>query len=281
MNQILIITRLTIREAIRRKIVYASLALGIIFLVIYSVGFHYIREQMGQTPYSRINPQTAFNTAFNFLQLAAMYAVNFLSIATAALITADTLAGEISNGIIQSVATKPIYRFQIVCGKWLGNALLLAAYILLMAGGASLSIYLQSGYVAPNLFLGFLLLFENSIMIMTVTLAFSSTLSTLATGGTIFGLFGIAFIGGWVERIGTLLDNRTAVNIGILTSLFMPSESIWNLAANRMTNPLINTLNASPFSSASVPSPLMSGYTVVYLVVFLLIAIRQFSKRDL
>jgi Cu-processing system permease protein len=114
-----------------------------------------------------------------------------------------------------------------------------------------------------------------------VTLAVSSTFSTLATGGTVFGLFGISFIGGWVERIGALLDNHTAVNLGIFTSLLMPSESIWNLAANRMTNPLINTLNASPFSSASVPSPLMVGYTIAYLILFLLIAIRQFSKRDL
>jgi len=282
MKLIWIISTLTFREAIRRKIVYASLILGILFLLIFSIGFHYIRADIIRTTrFSTTNQDLALQQFYNIIHLAAMYSINFLSIASAALITADSLAGEISTGIIQSVVTKPIQRYQVTVGKWLGNALLLASYLLLMLGGAVLSIYIQSGYVAPHLLIGVLLLFFNSLLIMTVTLAFSSTLSTLATGGMIFGMFGVAFIGGWVERIGSLTHNATAVNIGIFTSLILPCEAMWNLASNRMTTSLINLFNASPFSSGSVPSPLMVVYTGVYLVGFLAFAVNKFSTRDL
>jgi ABC-type transport system involved in multi-copper enzyme maturation permease subunit len=219
---------------------------------------------------------------YNFLHLAAMYATNFLSIATGALITADSLSGEISSGTIQTILSKPVRRYQIVLGKWFGNGALLGGYILMMAGGSSLSIFLQSGYVAPNLLSGLGYLFLNGLLILTLTLAFSSRISTLASGGTIFGLFGLAFIGGWVERIGYLLNNQTAVNVGIISSLLMPSEAVWNMAAFKMTSPLINALGpVSPFSVGAAPSTWMLVYTFFYLAVFFAWAVRTFSTRDL
>jgi hypothetical protein len=37
----------------------------------------------------------------------------------------------------------------------------------------------------------------------------------------------------------------------------------------------------SPFTTTSVPSPLMMGYALLYLIVVLIIAVRIFQKRDL
>jgi len=71
-------------------------------------------------------------------------------------------------------------------------------------------------------------------------------------------VFGLAFVGGWIERIGSLFGNKTAEQIGIVTSLIMPSEVLWQLAAYRMQLPLLTQLGLSPFASASEPSGLMS-----------------------
>lgn len=282
MNPIWVIASLTFREAIRRRIVLASLVLGGAFLLLYSIGFHYITAEFVSTQKNMNNADLYLRQMYNFLHLAAMYATNFLTTATAALITADTLSGEISSGTIQTILAKPVRRIQIVLGKWLGNAALLAAYILMMAGGSSLSIYLQSGYTAPNLLSGIAYLFLNGLLILTITLALSSRMSTLAAGGSIFGLFGLAFIGGWVERIGSLLKNQTAINVGIVSSLLMPSESIWNMASFKMTSPVINALGpVSPFSVGAQPSNWMIVYTLLYLIVFFVFAVRSFSNRDL
>lgn len=279
MNTIQVIARLTFREAIRRKIVLAALLLGIAFLAIYSLGFYFIQQDFNNSLHSP--PERVKNEAYNFLTLAGMYVVNFLGIAIAALITADSLAGEIQSGTIQATVTKPIWRGAVVTGKWFGNAVLLLLYLALIGGGVILSVWALVGYTPPNWPIGLMLIYFNSLIIMSLTLAFSSTLSTLATGGVVFGAFGLAFIGGWVERIGAALENQTAVDLGILSSLILPNEAIWNKAAGLMTSPLANLAGMTPFTSASEPSPVMVTYAGLYLLGALALAIRQFGRRDL
>ena len=50
MNTILVIARLTYREAIRRKIVLAALLLGLAFLLIYGLGFYFIQREFTNQP---------------------------------------------------------------------------------------------------------------------------------------------------------------------------------------------------------------------------------------
>jgi len=109
----------------------------------------------------------------------------------------------------------------------------------------------------------------------------SSRLSALATGAVVFGLYGLAFIGGWVEQFGSLFQSQAAINIGIITSLIIPSESLWRRAAYEMQSPLSGVLGISPFGTISVPSILMIVYAVVYLVAATALALRNFNRRDL
>ncbi len=282
---VLVVARLTVVEAIRRRILLAAFLLGIAFLAIYSFGFYVMQQEA--LPFS--TPSTGAetlmrNTLYNFLTLAGLYAVNFLAIAMGALVSADTLAGEIGSGTIQAIVTKPVRRSSIVVGKWLGFAVLLALYLLLMAGGVMAVAYVLAGYVAPNPLPGIAFIYLESLLVMSVTLALSSTFSTLATGGVIFGLFGLAFIGGWVEQFGSFLQNQTAVDIGVISSLIFPSESLWRRAAYEMTPSIAQVLGvgfSGPFLQISVPSALMIEYSILYLLVALAIAVQQFSRRDL
>jgi hypothetical protein len=81
--------------------------------------------------------------------------------------------------------------------------------------------------------------------------------------------------------VGWFTRNQVAVNIGILSSLLIPSEALWKRAAHLMESPLVSALGFSPFTSASPPSPLMVWYAVAYTAVILGFAVRQFSRRDL
>jgi Cu-processing system permease protein len=281
----LVIARLTFLEASRRRILLAGLILGLAFLIMFSLGLFFIHREIDRQVQQGAQVDVASGVAskefYNFIFMAGLYSVNFLSVAMGALITADTLAGEIGSGTVQSVVTKPVRRFEVVLGKWLGFAFILTLYLLLMIGGVSLSVWVQTGYIAPHIGSGIALMYLESLLMMTITLACSSTFSTLATGGIVFGLYGLAFIGGWVEQIGTLLKNTTAVNVGIVASLMIPSEVLWKRAAYEMQSPLVGAMGVSPFSSTSVPSPIMIVYAALYLLVFLGLAIYQFNRRDL
>lgn len=272
------IARLTFREAARRKILIAALILGLAFLIVYGIGFYYVNKEVGDTVGR--NPLEN-NEIRNFLFMAGMYAVNFLVVIMAVLTSVTTLSGEISTGTIQTLVAKPVQRWEIVLGKWIGFTFMLTLYLLLMAGGTMTLVYLISGYMAPNSLESFLFLWLNAILLLSVSFLGGSVLSTLANGVLVFGLYGLAFIGGWIEHIGSLINNQTAINIGIISSLIIPSEALWKRAAHAMSSPLARTVGFSPFSSSSVPSPLMIWYAVGYTVVALFLAIRFFTKRDL
>ncbi len=288
MNSIWTLARMTFREAIRRRIVLTGLLLGICFLVIYSIGLHYIMasvrvagRSLAAGPAQDTMVHVAQTEGANTLLLAGLYAVAFLSIAMAALLAADTLAGEINSGTIQTIVTKPIRRSDVVFGKWLGFALLLGLYFLLLGGGTVLSVWLQTSYAPDHLAAGLSLIYFEALLIMTIAMACSSALSALATGGIVFGLYGLAFIGGWIEQFGAIIQNATAVKVGIIASLIIPSESLWRRAAYEMQTPLAGALGMSPFGTVSVPSPLMIVYTAVYLLAALWIAVRIFQRRDM
>jgi ABC-type transport system involved in multi-copper enzyme maturation permease subunit len=285
MSAISIIARLTFREAIRRRIMLAGLVLGLAFVIIYSIGTHFIFAQVALSAEANMPSQMAADImnaeATNGFLMMGLYAATFLSVAMAALLGADTLAGEINSGTIQTIATKPIRRADVVLGKWLGFAELLGLYVLLLAGGIVLSTFIQSGHAPQNLLLGLGFIYMESVLIMTITLMLSAAFPALATGGIVFGLYGLSFIGGWVEEFGARLQNDTAIKVGIVTSLINPSESLWKRAVYEMQSPIMNMFFGSPFGSASVPSLLMIGYAFLYLIVVLFIAVRIFQKRDL
>jgi Cu-processing system permease protein len=274
-----VIARLTFREAGRRKILLAALLLGLAYLVIYGLGFYYVNQDVTSSPFPPAILE--LNQIRNFLFMAGMYVVNFLTVMMAVLTSVDTLAGEIASGTIHTLVSKPVRRWEIVFGKWLGFTGMLTLYLLLMAGGTIGLVYFISGYVAPNVLRGLGLLWMNAVLLLGVSLAGGAMLSTLANGVLVFGMFGIAFVGGWIEQIGSFIQNQTAINVGIISSLLIPSEALWKRAAFEMQSPIVSALGFSPFTSASMPSTLMVIYGILYAMMALLLAILLFNRRDL
>ena len=284
MKSIGVLARMTFQEAIRRRIVLTGLVLGILFLIVFSIGAHMISIEIEReaTLEGGAAYQNVMRTEMsNFLLMAGLYAVTFLSVAMGALLGADTLAGEINSGSIQTIITKPIRRSDVVFGKWLGFAGLLGLYAILMSGGVVLIIFLQSNYVPRNMLTGLSLIYLESLLVMTISLAGSSAMPALATGGMVFGLYGLAFLGGWIEQIGSLANNPAAVQIGVITSLVVPTEALWRRAAYEMQTPLASTIGISPFGAFSAPSVLMVAYAILYIVIVLALAVSTINHRDI
>lgn len=274
-----IIAQLTLREAARRKILWAAFILGLAFLILYGVGVYFIQRELAQNP---PGPAAATREIYSFLTMAGLYVVNFLVVMMTVLTSVDTLAGEIASGTMQAIATKPLRRFEIVLGKWLGFAAMLALYVALMGGGVAAVTRALTGYAVPGLLAGLSLMALEGLTLLSVCVLGGTLLSTLANGVLAFGLYGLAFVGGWIEQLGSLLRNEAAVNIGILSSLLMPSEALWKRAAFEMQSPITRDLGAmTPFSAASVPNERMIFYAILYIAVTLALALRQFSRRDL
>ena len=108
MNPVLIIARLTLREASRRRIVTAALLLGALFLVLYAIGFYMILNNSEPIDNTSIR-EIVLAESHSALFLAGLYAIDFLTIAMAALLAADSLAGEINSGDDEHII--PVFYF--------------------------------------------------------------------------------------------------------------------------------------------------------------------------
>jgi Cu-processing system permease protein len=275
---IFVIARLTFREASRRWVLWVAGILGVIFLVVFAIGFNAIQHDITRSPAS----QVATKEIYGFMLMAGLYVVNFLTAIMTVLTSVDTLSGEIASGTVHTLVSKPLRRWEILLGKWLGFAAMMAVYLLLMGGGVIGVVYVISGYLPPNALSGISLMLLGMLLLLSISFLGGATLSTLANGVMVFGLYGIAFIGGWIEQFGAFLNNQSAVNVGIISSLLMPSEAVWKRAAFDMQSSLVRTFGGlSPFSSPSAPSRVMVLYAVLYTAVMLWLAMRRFGKRDL
>jgi ABC-type transport system involved in multi-copper enzyme maturation permease subunit len=278
MNTILTIARLTIREAQRRRILWVGLLMGLAFLAVFGIGIHFIYQDL----VTALSPEGVY-LPLTFITLAALYASNFLVTMVSVLIAVATISGEVENHTIDTVLTKPLYRWQVVAGKWLAFAAISLLFVLLVPGGIMAIAYLRTGFAFDNIPSALGLVFLEGVVALTVTIAGGTRLSTLANGALAFMLYGIAFVGGWVEQIGAILRNETAVDLGIIASLLMPSEILWKKATSLMEPRLSSFTDdfAGPFTVSSQPSDAMIVYAFIYVAALLAFAIWTFSKRDL
>jgi len=277
-SSILTIAHLTLYDARRRKILAAAALCAAVFLAVFTTAIALATRELIAKPPSFIERQATF-AVFSILGL---YAANFLSVLLAALLPVDALSGEIDSGVMQTLASKPIRRSEIVLGKWLGYGLVIVAYFLTVAGGVLIATRLAAGYLALNIRVALPLMVLELLVMLSVSIAGGTRLGTVTNGIATLGFYGIAFIGGWVEQFGALAGLQSARTLGIGVSLISPPDTLWRLAAYYLQPDVVRTLgNAGPFSAASVPSALMVWWAAAFVLVTVSVAVYSFRRRQL
>lgn len=272
-----IMAGITFREAARKKILWTAFIAGIGFLLVFGIGLHFQVEDFRK---STVPPFLRYQI-LNSMLMIGLYTVDLLAVVMTTLTSVDTLAGEITSGTIHAIATKPLARWEILIGKWVGFVGMVAVYVAIMFGGTIAEGYWIGGVAAQHPVRGALLIFLECVLALSVTFMFGTWFSTLTNGVIVVGLLGLAFLGGWLEQLSGFMEGSRLVMVGIVSSLIMPSEAVWRRAAFEMQSPLAGALQFSPFADISVPSIAMIGYACVYLLVALVIAIYHFDQRDL
>ena len=276
-----IMAGITFREAARKKVLWMALAAGAAFLCLFANGMYFQLKDLN--PHTNLMIQ---RQGIGALLMIGLYAVDLMAVVMTVLTSVDTLSGELASGTIQAVATKPISRWELVLGKWLGFVAMVTVYVALMVGGITaityfLSLHRVGGVLPHHLTRGVVLIWLECILMLSLTFRMGASFSTLTNGVVVLGLHGIAFIGGWIEQAAALTHSPRALNVAITASLIMPSEALWRRAVFEMQSPIVSTLGFSPFSAISVPSKFMIFYACLYLALALALAVHRFSKRDL
>ena len=272
-----IMAGVTFREAARKRILWTALFAGLAFLLVFGAGLHYQIQGFA----SRSTPPFIRYQVLSSMLMVGLYTADLLAVVMTILTSVDTISGEISSGTIHAIAMKPMARWQILMGKWAGFAGMAALYVVVVFGG-TIAVGRWIGGVTPeHLVRGALLVTLECLLALSVSVMFGTWFSTLTNGVLVLGLQGLAFMGGWLEQMSGFTESARLVQLGVVSSLVMPTESLWRRAAHEMQTPLAGSLPFSPFADVSIPSAAMIGYAALYTLVALAIAIYHFHQRDL
>ena len=279
MRGVLTICHLTLSEARRRRIVTAAMICAGAFLALYGTAMFFAYAEIAR------NTQNSFverQGTLTILTLFGLFASNFLSVLLAVLLPVDALSGEIDSGVMQTLAAKPIRRSDIVLGKWLGHGLIVATYLTVLCVGVLLIMRVIAHFTPINIARALPLMLLEVTLLVSISIAGGTRLSTVTNGIAALGFFGLAFVGGMVEMIGRLTAIQSAQTIGVVMSLISPSDAMWRLASYHLQPPIIRDLIEVPFfASAAVPSALMVWWALGYVALALLFAVRSFKRRAL
>ena len=293
--KILTIASLTLREALRKKIILAGVILTVLFLALFATGVHFAMDSLhqgalqGNLPGGLVGAGAFIKVQANLFLLMGLFVANMIGALVAVFSASGSISGELEQGTLQAVAARPIRRSHIVLGKWLGYSAMLGVYVGALFALLVLIIYSQSGWMPPNVALAGLAFVSAAIVILSATLFMSVLLPTAANSVVVLMLFMTALVGGLMEQIGVLIDKEALFTTGIISGFIMPTDALYRYSIHLMQPPT-DTLgvnlpqgltNMGPFGSASPPSAWMLVYALLFTIVLINAAIATFSKRDL
>lgn len=289
MRNILLVAELTLREAVRKRLVITLLVLTALFVGFYLYGVHLLHLQLtaraADLGFDR--PLRSAGTIYATTALFGMYLVNFLASLMAVLSAVGSISGDIESGVMQSVAYRPLRRAELVAGRWLGFAVVNAAYLLLLSVSLLVGVYLITGFTPPAPVPAVGLMLLGMLLLLSLTVLGSTLFSTLANGIGVFLLYGLGFAGGILSSIGGLTNTAVLTRLAGYTQVLMPTDSLWKGASYHLQpTELLNLQRltrgvGNPFLGTDpIATPLLI-WAACYLLLALGLAMWSFSRRDL
>jgi Cu-processing system permease protein len=296
----LVVARWTVLEARRRKLLLAGVVLSVAFVVLFAVAFTllYHNQQRsllsGQTPASGptgvLAPREQLLVMSTILIVLGLYGVQFLAALLALFLGVASVSPEADSGTLHAVLARPLSRLDYLLGRFLALAGMLTAYVMVMSGALLLTARIVAGYQAGDTTRVVGLMILQMLILLAVSLLGSTVLPTLANGVVMLALFGLAWLGGIIQFIGTVPPgNDLMANLGTAVSLLLPADAVWRGASYHLLPPGLLAASSLlgqgdpglPFASTTPMAPAMLTWALAYPAACIGLAVAAFRRRDL
>jgi Cu-processing system permease protein len=296
----LVVARWTVLEARRRRLLLAGVVLSVAFVAVFALAFTLLYHNQQQSllsgqaapsdPTGRLNPREELLLLSTILVVLGLYGVQFLAALLALFLGVASISPEVDSGTLHAVLARPLSRLDYLLGRFLALTGMLIAYIVVMSGALLLTARIVAGYQAGDATRVVGLMILQVLVLLAVSLLGSTVLPTLANGVVMLALFGLAWLGGIIQFIGTLPPgNDLMANLGTAVSLLLPADAVWRgasyhlmppslLAAGSLVDQGTSTL---PFASITPIAPAMLTWVLAYPAACIGLAVAAFRRRDL
>lgn len=285
MPPVLVLARLTIVEASRRRLLLALGVLTLVVILFSGWGFSKITTIRGDS--GTISPVEAKLIASQLLTLV-MFMFSAVLALTAVLVAAPSISSETENGIMLAVLARPLRRAEVVLGKALGHVSVVVVYAALGIGLELLAVRLAVGYQPPHPVYLFLFLAAEAVVMVAIAMALSTRLSGMTGGVIALGAYFAAWLGGVVGAIGVAFQNQAIENVGSASRLLLPSDGLWRgalwslepttvLAAAQQAG---REVGANPFFAPTPPPAAYDLWCAFWIAVVSALALWSFARRE-
>ncbi|HEV2583570.1 MAG TPA: ABC transporter permease subunit [Ktedonobacteraceae bacterium] len=289
---LLLITRFTFQEAIRRKIFLAAVILSAVMAGVFAILLNIAVNAQLSSGGGNLDPQLELLAVGIVISILVTWLVYLLSSLLTILMTTGMISSEVEAGTFSVIVPKPLARAEIVFGKWLGYALILSVYIALMFFTFLGIIYWQTGYWPDQPFAAFTMLELISLSLLALTTLGSSLVPTIVNGAIVLILFIGAPIASLVQFIVQTINptnSQALQNVTTIVNLVIPTDALWHGVSYYLLPNAIGlaTLNMStnsfntPFTSAAPIAGALLIWVILYCLTLPTLAAWRFQHRDL
>jgi ABC-type transport system involved in multi-copper enzyme maturation permease subunit len=287
---ILTIAQATLREAARRRLLIALAILTVIVAILSGWAFHRLLQiPCGDAGNPHPCSPTDLKILASTLLLLLMFMFSFVLALGAAFVGAPSIHNDVETGVMLAILPRPIRRSDVVLGKWLGLAVLISLYAAVACGMEFVIGKFAFNYVPPHPILAILFLIGESLVVLTVSLAWSTRLSGITGGIIVLVVFGITWLAGIAGGVGAAVHSRAIQDVGTISSLILPTDGLWrgaiyNLEPFALLEAQRNigrASSANPFYAAAPASHAYILWALAWVVAVLGITIWSFRRREL
>ena len=203
------------------------------------------------------------------------FAISLFGVVIAIVMGVILLYKELEKKTIYTILPKPIHRYEVLLGKYLGMLVVLVVEVVVMAVVWFLVLFAQEASLGMDTVMGVVLILFEIMLIASVALLFSSFSSPVLSGIFTLGIFVLGRLSYLVGDMlasskGLFAQNPSMRPLGEFYVAVFPDLSVFNVSQD--------LLQGIPITAGYVLAA--GGYALSYVVFFLGVGMILFQRRD-
>jgi ABC-2 type transport system permease protein len=283
---VLVIAGLTLREIIRRRIVWVLLLLAVISIVLVGFGVERLVTLARADGVKELEIRIGVSQVL--IMIAFMF--SFVLAMSAAFLAAPAIASDVETGTVHAMLARPMRRSDLVVGRWLGLAIVVAAYAILSGLLAIAVVGQVSGHVPPAPLVAVAYLAFQAVTVLTLALTLGTRLPAIAAGAVTVVVFGLGWFVGVLGNVAIAFDAAPLAGGADLFRVLLPTDGLWRGVIYGLEPPLVllvsagrnaQAMQANPFFADTPPPLAFVAWSVVWLALVLAAGVLLFRRREL
>jgi Cu-processing system permease protein len=282
---VMVIARLGLQEAVRRRVFLVVAVLTVAYLVLYGLGTWQAFKSVETSGAENLQGVESDVLAGATLLGLNMFGTLFLGTILAVFLTLGAVRGDAERGLLQPLLVRPVSRRTLLLARWAAASTVCAAYVIAVFLLATVITWVAGGWWPDRVVEPAVEMAVAVAILCALSLGGSVALSSTANGIAVFMVFGAGLVAGLLGQIGEALGSGTLQNVAQVASWVLPFEALYQAALGAITADTLGftklALDLGPFGGAQDFGPLLWPWALVYLVAVGVAAVAAFARRDL